>query len=93
MKKIFERRLQNCEGILVQEMRLFDEESHRQYFRMSRETFDILLEKLWPYIKHGNNHRNPVTIVLRLAITLRILVTGDFKKNLSHSALEWESLR
>ena len=31
---------------LVQEMRLTDRESHVRYFRMTKETFDMLLEKV-----------------------------------------------
>ena len=40
------RRQQGEHNNLLQEMRLCDHESHFSYLRMSKETFDLLLEKV-----------------------------------------------
>lgn len=66
-----------CAMSLIHEMRLYDEESHRNYFRMSRHLFDELLSMVDALIQHPPNHRFPINSQQRLALTLRILATGE----------------
>ncbi len=73
------------ESHLVEEMRLFDEETHFNYFRMSRRKFDRLLHLIGPEITRGNNHTLPIDPVKRLAMTLRFLVTGSSYTSIAHS--------
>ena len=58
-------------------MRLFDEETHFSYFRMSRRKFDELLHLTGCEITRGYNHTLPIAPVKRLAITLRFLATAS----------------
>ncbi|XP_043217774.1 protein ALP1-like [Amphibalanus amphitrite] len=62
---------------LVQELRTNDPERHRTYFRMTRDTFDLLLSKIGPTIarKH-TNFRELIDPAQRLAVTLRYLASG-----------------
>lgn len=77
MRRLNTGRHKRCESLLIEEMRLFDEESHVQYFRMTRKVFDCLLSKVGPLIIHSNTHRYPISPKQRLAVTLRVLSTGD----------------
>lgn len=77
VRPINRSREENGEGFLVEEMRLYDNETHFKYFRMSREKFDKLLHIVGPHITHQRNHRLPIVPLQRLAITLRYLCTGD----------------
>ena len=62
---------------LVQELRTNDPERHRTYFRMTRETFDLLLSKIGPSItRQRTNFREPIDAAQRLAVTLRYLASG-----------------
>ena len=62
---------------LVQELRTNDPERHRTYFRMIRETFDLLLSKIGPSItRQRTNFREPIDAAQRLAVTLRYLASG-----------------
>ena len=62
---------------LVQELRTNDPERHRTYFRMSRDTFDLLLSKIGPTInRQRTNFREPIDAEQRLAVTLRYMATG-----------------
>ena len=61
---------------LVQELRTNDPERHRTYFRMSRDTLD-LLSKIGPTItRQRTNFREPIDAAQRLAVTLRYMATG-----------------
>ncbi|GAV07416.1 hypothetical protein RvY_17252 [Ramazzottius varieornatus] len=62
---------------LIQEIRSEDPEQHHTYFRMNNETFDQLLEIVEPHIQHKTTHRLPIHAEERLAVTLRLLATGD----------------
>ena len=71
---------------LVQEMRLFDNDSFYKYFHMSPVTFNNLLIKLIPVISRKTTPmRSPVPPGERLAVTLRYLVTGDSFQTISFS--------
>lgn len=64
---------------------LMNDESNafEQYFRMSREQFDVLLEKVRPLIsKKDTRMRKAISPETRLAITLRYLATGDSYRSL-----------
>ena len=77
MRQLNEARNVRGEGVLIEEMRLYDEESHFRYFRMTRRRFDALLSLIGPMIARKNNHRYPIAEKTRLAVTLRLLATGD----------------
>ena len=57
MKRIYQRRQQLSEFVLVNEMRLYDDGSHYKYFGMSKEIFNYILEKIEPAITHAKTHR------------------------------------
>ncbi|XP_043247587.1 protein ALP1-like [Amphibalanus amphitrite] len=62
---------------LVQELRLLDPDRHQTYFRMSRDSFDLILSKIGPIItRQHTNFREPIEPAQRLAITLRYLASG-----------------
>lgn len=84
-RRIFRRRSELSEMVLVNEMRLYDEESHVAYFRMTRATFDALMSKVGPRIAHAATHTNPISVVQRLAVTLRLLATGDSQQTVGFS--------
>ncbi|KAL2086109.1 hypothetical protein ACEWY4_017168 [Coilia grayii] len=70
-------RIQDGEFVsLVLPMRQQDEEKHFEYFRMTAETFDHLLDRVVPFIQHPACHRAPVSATERLSATLRYLSTG-----------------
>ena len=66
-------------------MRLFDEETHFNYFRMSRRKFDRLLHLIGPEITHGSNHALPIDPMKRLGMTIRFLATGSSYTSIAHS--------
>lgn len=70
---------------LIQEIRSSDPEIHFQYFRMSKELFDVLLEYVETYISHSKNHALPISPAERLAVTLRYLATGDSQQTICFS--------
>ena len=49
---------QGSHNNLIQEMRLSDRESHFSFMRMSKETFDVLLNKVrcFPTLYNYNNY-------------------------------------
>ena len=59
---------------VLQEMRLGDPDSHFQYLRMSKKTFDDLVENLKPYLTrrlYKSTRRPSISPAEKLAITLR----------------------
>lgn len=70
---------------LIEEMRMYDEETHFNYFRMSRRKFDQLLHLIGPDISHNSTHVLPIDPIKRLAMTLRYLATGNSFTSISHS--------
>lgn len=70
---------------LIQELRQMDKEHYFKYFRMPPEIFDHLLNLLKQTLEHVPRHRYPITAAERLAITLRILATGDSQQTVAFS--------
>ena len=62
---------------ILKDMRAMDSESYFKYFRMTPRIFDHLLDLIKPFLKHKLTHTFPISPAERLAITLRILATGD----------------
>nr|XP_047141117.1 uncharacterized protein LOC124816125 [Hydra vulgaris] len=79
VRKIYTERLQKGEfHLLVQDLRLHDQEYFFKYFRMSPTTYEELLSFVAPIIvKQRTTMRDPMSPSERLAVTLRFLVTGD----------------
>ena len=79
MRKLYEER--NFKGeysLLVHDLRLYNREMFFRYFRMTTETFEILLGLNAPIIqKEVRKMRSPISVDQRLLITLRYLTTGD----------------
>ncbi len=46
-------------------------------FRMFKYHFDDLLSQITSYIQQQNTHSNPIGVLLRLAVALRILASGS----------------
>lgn len=68
---------------LINEIRLEDAVAFNNFFRMSGNQFDYLLERVAPFIsKQNTNMRQSISARTRLMITLRFLVTGDSYKSL-----------
>ena len=62
---------------LVQEMRLGEPHRHIQYFRLSKQGFDLLLSRIEHRIRRQHTiFRAPVSAEERLAVTLRYLASG-----------------
>lgn len=77
------REIEDTARNLIQELRNESSNSFRQFFRMSAEQFDILLDKLRPSIsKQDTNMRKAISAESRLLITLRYLSTGDSYRSL-----------
>ncbi|KAF7220910.1 putative nuclease HARBI1 [Nothobranchius furzeri] len=70
---------------LVRPLRGIDEQSHFKYFRMSANRFDDLLHRIRPHINHAATHSSPVKLEERLAVTLRVLASGNSQKSVAQS--------
>ena len=72
------RRQRSIYSNLVQELREEDPDEYLKYLRMTTTTFNILLEKVRPYIEKKNTAmRNSISAAERLTVTLRFLATGE----------------
>lgn len=56
---------------LVNEMRSIDHQYYREYFRMSPKVFDMLCDRIRPFITHAPTHERTISVEERLAVTLR----------------------
>ena len=66
------RRQRSIYSNLVQELREEDPDEYLKYLRMTTTTFNILLEKVRPYIEKKNTvMRNSISAAERLTVTLR----------------------
>lgn len=71
------RRTRSCYNTLVQELEVEDTNEYKNFMRMTKQTFDTLLEKVRPYIEKQDTHmRKSISAEERLAVTLRFLATG-----------------
>ena len=79
VRKVYAERLLKGEfHLLIQDLRLHDQEYFFKYFRMSPTSYEELLSFVAPIIvKQRTTMRDPVSPSERLAVTLRFLVTGD----------------
>ncbi|XP_023028001.2 uncharacterized protein [Leptinotarsa decemlineata] len=63
---------------LLEKLEREDEESYKNFLRMSAADFQYLLSKITPAIEKQNTlMRNSIPAAERLALTLRFLATGD----------------
>ena len=63
--------------------RYLDDEEFKRAFRMKRETFNLLLSRLQPYLARNERQaacssRGVITPAVRLAITIRMLAGGSY---------------
>lgn len=65
----------------LQESSDVDTHSHFSYFRMNAFRFDDLVRRVAPYIEHAPTHLIPISAAERLALTLRILASGDSQRS------------
>ena len=64
---------------LLQELRLCDENSYRNFLRMNVASFEEVLQCVSPIISRQDTHlRESISAGERLALTLRFLATGKF---------------
>ena len=64
---------------LLQELRLCDENSYRNFLRMNVASFEEVLQRVSPIISRQDTHlRESISAGERLALTLRFLATGKF---------------
>lgn len=73
MKEIYKRReRQGAYNNLIQEMRLSDQESFFNFYRMTPQMFDNLLSIVGPAINHSAVYvRKPLSAAEKLSLTLR----------------------
>ncbi|CAG7829909.1 unnamed protein product, partial [Allacma fusca] len=76
IRPILSNRIVQGELSLVQEL-AEDPYYHHRYFRMKKETFQLILKLIEDDIEHGHNHSRPISPLERLALTLRYLATGN----------------
>ncbi|XP_064639343.1 uncharacterized protein LOC135494929 [Lineus longissimus] len=70
----------------MDELRLEDPASYRNYLRMDEQTFNELLVKMSPLItKADTNMREAISPGERLALTLRFLATGETYQSMEYS--------
>ena len=67
-RRMFRSRDTHSEFLLMNEMRLYDEESHMKYFLMDRVKFDFLLSKVGPHLLHAGTHEFPISAKLLLLL-------------------------
>ena len=71
---------------MLQEMRLTDPESHFMYLRMTKETFDLLLRVVTPYLtrrRYVSGKRPSIAPAEKLALKLHFLANGNSQISLT----------
>ncbi|XP_068907626.1 putative nuclease HARBI1 [Tenebrio molitor] len=72
-------------NMVFKELRVEDPASFKNFSRMSAKTFDILLQKIEPFIKREDTiFRESISSRTRLLVTLRYLATGESFQSLSY---------
>ncbi|KYN04711.1 hypothetical protein ALC62_04411, partial [Cyphomyrmex costatus] len=79
------RSQQGASENLVKEMQIGDTEKYVDYFRMSPQLFEALLQLVGPILTKEYVVREPISCVTRLQITLGYLASGDSMKSLSYA--------
>lgn len=88
MKEWLKKRQSFTHINLLNEIILTNEEDYKNYFRISGNTFNMLLELVRPFMTRNNAHlRCCISIEGRLAVTLRYLATGRYFEDLKFSAI------
>ena len=70
--------------IKLRDVHLYSDDKFKKMFRLPREAFNILLEKISPYISpsgfpfHSPQRQNLVSAEIRLLVTLRFLAGGSY---------------
>ena len=79
VRKIYaKRQIKGEYHLLVQDLKLHEQDYFFRCFRMSPENFEMLLSWIGPKIKKVTTKmREPVSVGQRLCVTLRYFVTGD----------------
>lgn len=78
VRKLFQERKRKGEFyLLVQDLRLYDEEYFFKYFRMSVMQYEELLSMVAPIIQKSSQKRECIGPNERLSLTMRYLTTGD----------------
>ena len=90
VRSIFRHRLERSEMKLVEEMRATNDiEPHISYLRMSPRCFEILLQKIRPFMPRRRGYRSMIRPNVSpkeaLVMTLRFLATGASQRSLSFS--------
>ena len=62
-----------------------DEEMHFQYFWMSANCFDDLVNWMLPCVAHTRTHKSPVDVSERLTVMLRIPASGGLPQSIAAS--------
>ena len=64
------RRTRSCYNTLLQELRAEDIDEYKNYMRMSKETFNMLLEKVCPYIEKQDSLLSLVLIMINFCLCI-----------------------
>ena len=79
---------------LMQEIRLTDSSSHRNFVSMDATAFEELLRAVAPYITYQDTvMRSAISSAERLALTLRFLATGTCQNNSAYTLVSSMSRR
>jgi len=79
------RKLYGASETLIKELYFHNDEKFINYFRMTVEIYEKLLNAVGPHIKKQNCVRDPISPNTRLEICLRYLASGDSMKSLSYA--------
>ena len=72
------RRTRSCYNTLLQELRAEDIDEYKNYMRMSKETFNMLLEKIRPYIKFVTNFHDSLLSLVLIMINFCLCILNNF---------------